>query len=261
MPPATTQSSPEVRQSRPVQVAEAIKDWVVEQGLQAGDRLPGEAELMAHFGMAKGTIREAMRILEAQGLIKTRTGPGGGSFVHEVSRQRAKALLGNYFYFQNLTVGDIYQLRLALEPEVAASLAGKLSPEVLDRLDANIRQYSSPAQTLDEERQQHVDSLRFHAILAEQCGNPLLGFVIDFMVNLLSDLTVHRKLYSPPNVELWSKGTDSQRRLVMALREGDAGAARAIMKAHMESAWALMRGQEVEMLRQFIPEHSTQDPR
>ena len=77
--------------------------------------------------MAKGTIREAMRVLEAQGLIKTRTGPGGGSFVHEVSQQRAKALLGNYFYFKDLTIGDIYQLRLTLEPELAATLAGKFA--------------------------------------------------------------------------------------------------------------------------------------
>ena len=45
MPPATTRSKTEPKLSRPVQVAEAIKDWVVEQGLQAGDRLPGEAEL------------------------------------------------------------------------------------------------------------------------------------------------------------------------------------------------------------------------
>ena len=97
MPPVTTRSKTEPKVSRPVQVAESIKDWVVDEGLKAGDRLPGEAELIARFGMAKGTIREAMRILEAQGLIKTRTGPGGGSFVHEVSRQRAKALLGNYF--------------------------------------------------------------------------------------------------------------------------------------------------------------------
>jgi DNA-binding FadR family transcriptional regulator len=237
-----------------VQVAEAIKDWVVEQGLRAGDRLPGEAELIERFGMAKGTIREAMRVLEAQGLIKTRTGPGGGSFVHEVSRERATALLGNYFYFKNLSIADIYQMRRALEPELAASLAGKLSDEVLARLEANIAAYAAPAQTLDEERDQHVASLRFHALLAEQSDNPLLGFVIDFMVKLLSDLTVYRRLYSPPNIELWTKGRDYQERLVMALREGDAGAARAIMKAHMETAWALMQGQEAEMLRRFIVE-------
>lgn len=254
MPHVTTPSRVEPKLSRPTQVAEAIKEWVVDQRLRPGDRLPGEAELIDRFGMAKGTIREAMRILEAQGLIKTRTGPRGGSFVHEVSGQRAKALLANYFYFKDLTIGDLYQLRLALEPELAASLAGSLSEEVLARLEANVALYSEPARTLDEERAQHVASLRFHAILAEQSSNPLLGFVIDFMVSLLSDLTVSRRLYSPPNVELWRRGRDYQARLVMALREGDAGSARAIMRAHMETAWALMRGQELEMERRFIPE-------
>ncbi|MBC7157562.1 MAG: FCD domain-containing protein, partial [Rhodobacteraceae bacterium] len=188
----------------------------------------------------------------AQGLIRTRTGPGGGSFVHEVSRQRAKALLGNYFYFQNLTIDDIYELRLALEPALAASLAGKLPEAVLQSLEDTIAAYCEPSKSVDEEREQHVASLRFHAILAEQAENPLLGFVIDFMVNLLSDLTVYRELYAPPNPELWARGRDYQSRLVMALREGDAGAARAIMRAHMETAWSLMRGQEAEMARRFI---------
>ena len=237
-----------------MQVAEAIKDWVVEQGLQSGDRLPGEAELIARFSMSKGTIREAMRILEAQGLIKTRTGPGGGSFVHEVSRQRAKALLGNYFYFKNLTIGDIYQLRLTLEPELARSLAGKLPENILRQLEENIAEYSEPSATLEEERQQHVASLRFHAILAEHSDNPLLGFIIDFMVNLLSDLTVYRRLYSPPNIELWKQGRDHQKQLIASLREGDGERARSIMSDHMETAWKLMRQQELEMESRFISE-------
>lgn len=254
MPPAIIQSNPDIKLSRPVQVAESIKNWVVEQHLKAGDRLPAEPEMIERFGMSKGTIREAMRILEAQGLIKTRTGPGGGSFVHEVSRQRAKALLGNYFYFKDLTIGDIYQLRRALEPELVASLAGKLSADVLQQLEANTAEYSQQAKTLDEEREQHIASLRFHALLAEQSDNQLLSFIIDFMVNLLSDLTVHRKLYSPPNIELWVKGRDYQMRLVKALRDGDREEARATMAAHMETAWTLMREQEVVMLRQFISE-------
>lgn len=254
MPHATTPSKPEVKLSRPVQVAEAIKDWVVEQGLQAGDRLPAEAELITRFGMSKGTIREAMRILEAQGLIKTRTGPGGGGFVHEVSRQRAKALLGNYFYFKDLTIGDIYQLRLRLEPDLAAELAGTLSEEILQQLEDNIADYAEPARNIDEERAQHVASLRFHAILAEQAGNPLLGFIVDFMVNLLSDLTVYRRLYSPPNVELWQEGHAHQKALIGALRGGDAEGARRIMTDHMETAWKLMRRQEVEVQNRFISE-------
>lgn len=226
----------------------------MELGLQAGDRLPGEAELISRFGMAKSTIREAMRILEAQGLVKTRTGPGGGSFVHEVSRQRTKALLGNYFYFKDLTIGDIYQLRLTLEPELAASLAGRLPEETLQKLEEKIAEYAQPADTLEQEREQHVASLSFHAILAEQAQNPLLGFVIDFMVNLLSDLTVYRRLYSPPNTELWKQGHDHQQRLVKALRDGNAESARSIMTDHMETAWTLMRRQEVEMRNRFISE-------
>jgi DNA-binding FadR family transcriptional regulator len=255
LPHVTTRLKDEARRlSRPAQVAEAIKSWIVEQQLRAGDRLPSEPELIDRFGMAKGTIREAMRILEAQGLVKSRTGPGGGSFVHEVSRERARALLGNYFYFKDLTIGDIYQMRRALEPELAASLAGNLPDEAIAELEANIASYSEPSQSLEEERDQHVASLRFHALLAEHAANSLLGFTIDFMVQLLSDLTVYRKLYSPPNQELWAKGRDYQARLVMALKEGDSGAARAIMKAHMETAWHLMQSQEAEMVHRFIEE-------
>ena len=90
--------------------------------------------------------------------------------------------------------------------------------------------------------------------MAEHAKNPLLGFVIDFMVNLLTDLTVYRRLYSPPNIELWKQGRDHQQRLVAALRKGDAERARSIMADHMEAAWALMRQQEVEMQSRFISE-------
>ncbi|OWU83419.1 GntR family transcriptional regulator [Oceanicola sp. 22II-s10i] len=235
-----------------MRVAEAIKELVVAQGLRKGDRLPGEAELMERFGMAKGTIREAMRILEAQGLIVTRTGPGGGNFVHEVSQERARALLGNYFYFRDLTLHDIYQLRRLLEPELAASLAGRLDEERLVRLEAVIATYPRPSTSVEEEREQHVSSLRFHQLLASFAGNELLGFLIGFMAQILSDLTVYRKLYEPPNHELWAKGRAYQMELVEALRIGDADRARLVMSDHMATAETLMEGQEAEVLKRFI---------
>lgn len=229
-----------------------MKSWIIEQGLKPGERLPNEASLIARFEVSKGTIREAMRLLEAQGLIKTRTGPGGGSFVHEVSRQRAKALLANYFVFKDLGIDDIYELRALLEPRLAASLAGNLAPEVLDELSSVTASYSRPSETLEEERAQHVASLRFHAILAEQGKNPLLGLVIDFMVTLLSDLTVYRRLYEPRNLALWRQGLDHQSRLIEALRRGDAKAAESIMAEHMKIAWQLMRAQEAVIDNGFI---------
>ncbi|GAA5068268.1 FCD domain-containing protein [Roseibacterium beibuensis] len=250
----TAASADKPRRSRPVRVADAIKDWVVERNLQKGDRLPSEAELMERFGMAKGTIREAMRILEAQGLIETRTGPGGGSFIGEVTADRAKALLANYFYFNELSVADIYQLRRVLEPELAASLAGKLSDDQLAALEAVVAQYPEPAKTAEEERDQHVASLAFHRRLANFSTNPLLAFVVSFMGRILTDLTVYRQLYDPPNPELYEKGLAYQTDLIAALRDGRAEDARAIMRAHMETAEALMQRQEAQVLRRFIAE-------
>ncbi len=240
------------RRSRPVQVADAIKDWVVEHGLRRGDRLPSEQDMIGRFAMSKGTIREAMRILEAQGLIETRTGPGGGSFVGEVSAERARALLGNYFYFRDLSVADIYQVRRLLEPELAASLAGRLDEGQLGALEDVIARYPEPARSMEEEREQHIASLEFHARLAEFGENELLGFLIGFMARILSDLTVHRKLYEPHNIELWRRGRAYQSDLVGALRAGDAERAREVMRDHMDTARALMERQEAEVLKRFI---------
>lgn len=240
------------RRSKPVAVAEAIKDWVVQHGLRGGDRLPAEVEMMERFGRSKGTIREAMRILEAQGLVKTRTGPGGGNFVHEVSRTRAKALLGNYFYFRDLTLHDIYEMRRLLEPELAAGLAGQLTEAQLDALRAVTEGYRHPASSAEEERVHHVESLRFHQLLAEYAGNELLGFMIGFMARILTEMTVYRRLYDPPNVELWARGRAFHLELIEALRDGDADQARRIMADHMATAQALMEAQEAEMVKGFI---------
>ncbi|WP_417807707.1 FadR/GntR family transcriptional regulator [Thioclava sp.] len=244
----------EPKRRRPARVADQIKDWVVAQGLQRGDRLPGEAEMISRFGMSKGTIREAMRLLEGQGLIETRTGPGGGSFVGEVSEERARSLLGNYFYFKDLTVANIYDLRRVLEPELAAQLAGTLSNEALAELEELVSHYAAPAQSPEEERKQHIESLKFHARLARQSDNALLSFLIGFMAQILSDLTVYRKLYAPPNRELWESGRNHQIQLIAALREGRSEDARQIMATHMETAQRLMEAQEAEVLKRFIAE-------
>jgi GntR family transcriptional regulator, transcriptional repressor for pyruvate dehydrogenase complex len=244
VPPATTPS--ETRLSRPTRVAEAIKQWVMDEGWQPGRRLPSEGELMTRFGMAKGTIREAIRLLEAQGLVKSRTGPGGGVFVHQVSEARAFALLGNFVYFAHPSIEDIYQLRAVLEPELAASLAGRLSEAELQRLEAVM------AERPEGEAERHAASLRFHAELASMSENPLLRFVIRFLSELLSEVTVARGLHSGTDPELWQTGRAYQSQLVAALRRGDGDRARAVMDAHMATARDLMRTREAAVTRRFI---------
>lgn len=242
------------KRSRPIQVADEIKSWVVEQGLQPGDRLPSEPELIERFQMSKGTIREAMRLLQAQGLVATKTGPGGGSFVGEVTTERAHALLANFFYFKNVSIDDIYQVRVALEPENAASLAGRLSALQLQELREITMRYDTPAESAEEERAQHVDSLLFHAKLADYAENPILGFMIGFLAEILTQLTVYKRLYSKPNHKLWREGRDHQIALIEALRKDDPDRARDIMLEHMKLARRLMEDQEAVVMKRFIAE-------
>jgi GntR family transcriptional regulator, transcriptional repressor for pyruvate dehydrogenase complex len=254
VPPAITRSEPRPgpRLSRPRQAAEAIKQWVMEEGWQPGHRLPSEAALMARFAMAKGTIRESIRLLEAEGLVVTRTGPGGGVFVHRVSEARAAALLSNHFYFEDLSIDDIYQIRRALDPELAASLAGQLSEAQLSRLEAAIAASIPPAVDAGDEALRHAASLRFHAELAAMSGNALLRFVIRFLAELLSEVTVSRGLHSATDPELWRTGLECQNRTVAALRTGDAEAARAAMAEHMALAHQRMRAREATLRRRML---------
>ena len=239
------------RASRPLQVAEAIKNFVVSEALQPGDKLPNEAELIKRFSMAKGTIREAMRILEAQGLVKTRTGPGGGCFVHEVSENRTRALLSNYFYFKHLSITDIYQIRKKLEPELVSNLAGKLTIENIEELETIMEEYKTPPQNKEEDRTHHEASLRFHSKLAEYAKNHLLGFIIGFIAETLSEMTTNRRLFDYPNLQLWREGREFQLNLLKAIKSGDSKKASEIMTNHMSFAEKLMQQQEFKVERRF----------
>lgn len=252
-PPATTPPA-ESRLSRPQQAAAAIKAWLVERGMRPGDRLPAEHELIAHFGMAKGTIREALRVLEAQGLIRTRTGPGGGAFVNEVSEGRARALLANYFFFNEIGITDIYDLRRALEPVLAAQLAEIITEGQMEQLEEVMTVYETTPDTIEEAERQRIAELDFHELLASFSINPLLRFQCGFLVSLLKELTICRRIYRRQIPGLRRKGRDYQSRLIQAFRARDAGAARSIMRAHMVTAQAIMEEQESVVQRAFLRE-------
>jgi DNA-binding FadR family transcriptional regulator len=238
--------------NRPVRIAEEMKDWIVIRGLKPGDRLPGERELIDRFQASKGTIREALRVLETQGLVRSRTGPGGGTFVEALSESRAMELLGNYFFFQNPTIGDIYALRRILEPELAAGIAGKLGAADFKRLEQTMQIYVEPPQDLEEERRQRHAELDFHSILVDYCDNPVLAFMCRFLQSLLRDLTVCKRIYDVPNPDLRESGLSYQVRLLRALRREDAAAAREIMFEHMCTAQRYMEEREAVLQAKFL---------
>ena len=204
-------------------VAQLIKEEIITNRIPPGERLFDEKDFLKTYKVSKGTMREALKSLEVQGLVNIRTGPGGGASVSRVSSEKTNELLWNYFFHRNVSLEDIYALRKIIEPELAASVAGHLDSE--DHPPAS-------------QREQRIQELDFHHVLADACPNPVLSFFAKFILSLLARLFIQEQLN--PDPELSKKhqmnGVNYHQNLLQALKDGSPDTARQLMTEHMESA-------------------------
>ena len=239
---------PTRRPKRSDLIASRIRELISQEGLRPGDRLPQQWLFDQEMKGSKGTVREAIKSLETQGLVKTRTGPGGGAFVTALSAEEAMKLLSNLFLFNQPTIVEIYAIRKLLEPELAANLAGRLDEEAFSDLKETIRLYENEPATAQEEFEQRIAELDFHSVLAGFADNRLLGFICIFLHTLLRDLTVCRSIYGRSNPRLRETALHYQIRLMRSLKSGDAPMARKVMYEHMVEAERYM-AQSAEIRR------------
>jgi len=224
------------RLRRPDMVAQQIREQIVESGLRPGNKIPNDWLQPETVRVSRGTLREALKVLEFQGLITTRSGPGGGVFVASVEPGEAIRLLDNLFLFDPPSISDIYTLRKQLEPELAAAVAGNLTEAAFQALQSCIRLYEDEPETAEEEYAQRLAELDFHEELTRHCANPILAFTCSFLLSLLRDMTVCRSIYKEPNPALRETGLHYQVRLLRAIKAGDAELCRMIMRGHMIEA-------------------------
>jgi GntR family transcriptional repressor for pyruvate dehydrogenase complex len=228
------------QQKRPDLVAEEIKRLITEKDLKPGDRLPREVELQGLFSVSKSTIREALKSLEVQGLIKMTTGPNGGGTVVEVPLDRTLQLMQNYLFFKDVSIDDIYTVRQLLEPELAAGAVPYLSEKDFAALEANIaccdRSGSAHGGNILKQRQEDVN---FHDILAAANPNPFLRFSCELINEMIRQL-----------IEFRNDTPQSEHE-----RFGDANVK--IHKAITKAA----RARDVEKVRELMVVHMTEAPR
>lgn len=226
-------------------IVEHVKRWIVAERKQPGDRLPNEKELIELFGYSKSTVREALKALEVHGLIAIRTGPGGGAYLQQVSIDHASEPLRNFLHFHHLDSQHVYQLRKVLEPELAMSVVGRITPLQFEQLEANIRLCAIEPTNEDEVRVQREAELAFHTILAESCPNPVLSFMCRFLNDLLRDLVVYKRVLEHDH--FGATNIDYHTRLLAAYRQHDAEAVRRLMAEHMVDAEQHMHAMEAHI--------------
>lgn len=224
-----------------------IKARIVAGEFRPGDRLPRERDLAEEYGVSKWTIRETLKSLEVQGLVRIGTGPNGGATLVEVSESRAMEQLCQFFYFRPLTAAQIYEVRVILEPELAASAVGRLNEAQLVELEELIRHAEAPADTKEKRRSQRDAELAFHDVIASASPNTWLAFNCRMMNRLLADKVVFGRMHLSPHQKFARDNCHWHEKLLAAFRAEDREVVRKLMAGHIQAAASYMVQLEAEI--------------
>ncbi|SEI42475.1 transcriptional regulator, GntR family [Cribrihabitans marinus] len=171
------------------QIAQAIKDAIVSGALIVDERLPSESELAEQFRVSRPTVREALKRLAAQSLIRTQRGATGGAFVNRLAYQDA--------YAQQITTSTLLlsmnavsfdtacEARFALERACAPLSAERRAPDHLATMRAEILRQAQPGLT-DEAF--CASDVAFHRALVDGAGNPVLSYQLAGAVEAMQPL-------------------------------------------------------------------------
>lgn len=210
-------------------IIEQIRKAIFEGRLKPGDKLPPEKELLKIFNVSKATLREALRSLEILGFLEIRKGMSGGAFVTEVDMKKAREGLTNFLIFRNLSLSDLSEVRLILEPYVAEKAALFITEDDLQKLEKLNKEceYVLKHHIPIESRKNEIE---YHRIIGGVTGNPILMFILDFVENLLIDT----KEILQPGEEFSKKVLNAHKRIYNALLERNPQKARKEMIKHVK---------------------------
>jgi GntR family transcriptional repressor for pyruvate dehydrogenase complex len=163
-------------------VVEQIQAAILEGRLKPGDLLPSELKLKDMFETSRGTIREALRVLEQKGLVEIKTGVGGGAVVRDVDTGKVTESLDLLIQAQKVTFDHLAEFREAVEGRVAALAAERASQKDIGRLQRILAGAANILAEPDGDPQQLVRlDVQLHITIAEIAGNPVFLAVLQMV--------------------------------------------------------------------------------
>lgn len=210
-------------------IARELRERIVSGELAPGDRLPTEDHLMAEFGIARNTLREALRVLEAQGLVEVRMGRAGGPVITHPDFGPLADSMTTALRLRHGTIGDLDDARRAIETALVARLARHGTDDDFAALDRAIDGAADAAELVDPEAFAAA-AVVVHETIFERSHNTTLS-VISL---LLHEVVLSYYGLTQPDRELRRLAVRSYRKLVRLLRERDADAAAAHWNEQME---------------------------
>src|SRR5918912_1138679 len=207
-------------------IAEQIRTAIVTGQLGRGDRLPPERELAEQFGVSRVTVRDALRALEAMGLIDVKVGARGGAFVTVPSGDVVGQTMSDMMMMQAISPEDIVEARLIVELGTITIACARATDDDVARLRAVCQRGREALEAKTYTRDLSWD---FHALLAQMTHN---GAVEGLTQSFRSSLSMH-PIRTREGTRAFERTVEEHERIVAAIERRDGATARRELATHL----------------------------
>lgn len=225
--PVETEAKPEL-------IAAELRSLIVDGKLADGDLIGREPDLVARFGVSRPSLREALQILQTEGLIEVLRGARGGVFVRSPSPRMTARTAAMVLRARNVSIADVFEARYLLEPPAARAVATRragrrAAVEVLTSL------IDREQGLVDDHEGFGLVNHEFHETLVALAGNKTLAVVAGTLDEILAGalIAVSRSDGNLDAASTRRRNLRSQRLLIDFIEAGDANGAEAHWRAHM----------------------------
>ncbi|WP_072801628.1 FadR/GntR family transcriptional regulator [Rhodococcoides yunnanense] len=240
-------------------VAAQLRKRIIGGDLHDGDELPREADLVEEFSVSRPSLREAVRILETEGLLRIRRGKLGGAVVQAPTSESAAYHLGLTLQSRAATVADVAAAREILEPMCAGLVAGLVGPARQDAIDTLDALVDDNTVEIGKSYEFTSCALQFHKAIVELCGNTSISIVTSALESVWSSQerqwAVRRSAGGNYPDARYQRGVvKAHRRVVSLIAAGDALGAIEAMREHLQKSQPYVgdQGASVEVLESDI---------
>ena len=219
-------------------VVQQIRELIIAGRVRPGDRFPSERELCKALSVGRSTLREAMRALEALGLVHVV--PGQGTFLVELpGAHEGDGLAAGSLFKAWERKREMFEVREVLEPGLAALAARQATDEQRERIRSTLRLQE---EQLDRGASGMPENTEFHVAVAEAANNSILMQMVRSLLDLLRE--TRQTLWQSP--ERPGLSVQQHRQILAAIDARDSRAAERVMREHVRGArqFVLLAGQQ-----------------
>ncbi len=174
-------SSNGTQQRKAIRIARKLVSEIRRRRLRPGTKLVAEHRMVEELGVARGTVREALRFLELQGALRIKAGPGGGPVVSVPGADHLASVLSLHLQFAGATFQSVVDARRSIYPVLAAEAAENASPEDVETLRESVERIRDG---IDDPDFFNQEARRFMSLLGTASGNRVLALLVDALHRL-----------------------------------------------------------------------------